>query len=792
MAAKPQKKPPSRAAGSRKKAGSRAKARVKSKARRRRSRGGRLARWALVLALAAAAGLAGYGWWLSHQLQERFAGLSWSLPSRVYSDVMFLYSGLELDRGQLLAQLSDRGYRRVAAPPGRPGQYRPVEGGAELHLEGAGRLRITTGAQGLRLRPAGGGPEPELVELQPVELGQYFGPERESRRLVRLQNLPPHLVQAVLAAEDRSFRVHPGLDPVGILRALWVNLRRGEVVQGGSTITQQLAKSYFLEPERTLARKLKEAFLALVLEATFGKDQILEMYLNEIYLGQRGSAAVAGVGEAALFYFGRPAGELSLEQAALLAGLIRAPNRLSPHRHPQRARARRDQVLAAMAEEGWISRERARKAGREPLRVADYQAYHRRAPYFLDFVFAQLARLYPPEELRRLGLAIHTTLDWGVQRAAEQALAQGLARLEKDHPRLAGADSPLQGAVVVLEPATGRVLAMVGGRSYGRSQFNRAARARRQPGSTFKPFVYLAGLEELSPAEPLSNRPRTYRVAGRAWRPQNYAPHPAGEVRMREALSHSLNLPTVDLALKVGLTQVAATARGLGLELTGRPTPAWALGAMEVTPLELARAYCPLAADGVLPRALAVGRVQGPQGEELMRRHVAKRQVTTPAKAYIISSFLRSAVEEGTARSLRRRGVRGPVAAKTGTTDGFRDAWFVGYTPGMVALVWVGFDQGGSVGASGAGAALPIWAGLAKAAPWRLAGAWPPPPPGVVELTLCRESGRPAGPACPRVFRELFLDHRRPTGSCPLHQPDRDPAGDILRGIGDALREIFR
>ncbi|MFZ5584479.1 MAG: PBP1A family penicillin-binding protein [Thermodesulfobacteriota bacterium] len=764
---------------------------AKPKARPRR----RWPFWLLALALLAGAGLGLYAWRLAVQVEDRFAGRRWSLPSRVYADSALLYPGQNQDLGAVAARLRDLGYRRVEGPPRLPGEWRQTGSGLEVHLRELVTPNRRREALPLSLAFASGRlaaivradtrQELPLLELEPQEVMQYFGPERETRSLVALKDVSPHLVHAVLAAEDADFYEHSGVSPLGVLRALWVNLSHGAVRQGGSTITQQLAKNFFLTPERTIARKAKELLIALILESKYDKDTILEIYLNEVYLGQKGSVALGGVAEASEFYFGRSPAELRPEQAALIAGLIRGPNAYNPHRRAEAAKARRDLVLMAMVRHGWLDEAEAALARRRGLELMPYRPYGRRAPYFMDYVSGQLGELYPPEALTSLGLGVYTTLDAQVQAAAEAALTQGLERLEKAHPRLWRKDDQerLQGAVLVMEPRTGHILAMVGGRDYGASQFNRAAQARRQPGSTFKPFVYLAGLEQFNPASLLSNQARTYRLGGQSWSPSNYDGESGGSFRMRAALARSLNLPTVDLAMRLGLDRVAATAQALGLKVPADPPPAMALGALEATPLELGRAYCALAAEGVLPYPLSLKAVTTEGGSVAVRRPVKNENAAEPARAWLVTSMLESVVKEGTARTLKPGF---PLAAKTGTSNDFKDAWFVGYTPEFMALVWVGFDDGDSTGLSGAAAAMPIWADLVRRAPWLGSGLDFAPPPGVVTQTVCAESGQVATGLCPHPMAEYFEEGRSPAEYCPLHRP----AGLVDRFLKD-MRDAF-
>jgi penicillin-binding protein 1B len=588
-----------------------------------------------------------------------------------------------------------------------------------------------------------------ILELEPEEVMLFFGHDRERRRLVSIDQVPQHVIYAVLAAEDSRFYQHRGLDPMGILRALYTNLRRASIRQGGSTITQQLAKNYFLTPERTFFRKLKELFMSLTMEIMYEKNEILEIYLNEIYLE-----------------------ELSLIEGATIACLIKGPNFYSPYIDKTRCKKRRDLVLYAMKDKGWISDEALEDALLSPVNAVGYESYGKKAPYFIDYLADQLTTLYSPEDLSSLGLSIYTTLDTQVQMAAEKALQKGLERLEKSNPTLIRQDpsKKLQGAIIVMQPKTGYILAMVGGRNYNLSQFNRITQARRQPGSAFKPFVYVSGLEKFTPVSILSNKPETYEVDGKVWEPQNYEPIPEEKISMRNALAKSINIGTVDLAMRVGLDHVAATANLFGFSIPANPYPSLSLGAYEVIPLNLARAYCAFAADGVLPFPLSLNEVLDENGKILEQGHTSIKRVISPAKAFIMSSMLRSVVEEGTARSLKDMGIHFPVGGKTGTTNNFKDAWFVGYTPNILALVWVGFDDGSSVHASGAGAALPIWAELMNMLPQFVSGNWFKVPPGVVKLTVCSESGQLAlKNRCPHPVEEYFLADNVPKDYCSIH-----------------------
>jgi 1A family penicillin-binding protein len=756
----------------------------------------RILKFTLPAFIILAAALGAYCLHLSSQIDKRFSGRRWSVPSRVFSDTTLLYPGQKVDRAGLEKKLERLSYRKVDHKPESKGEMHLNGSAWELFLHDlevpysrrrgfpvklvfkGSRIDSMVHLQTQRPLP--------LIELEPELLMLFFGPEREQRQLVSLKEVPPWVIHAILAAEDARFYKHRGVDPLGILRALYTDLIHLSIRQGGSTITQQLAKNYFLTPEKSLIRKFKELLLALTIEFKYDKDEILEIYLNEIYLGQMGSIAISGIGEAALFYFGKPVSQLTIDEGAVIAGLIRAPNIYSPYVDKNRSELRRNAVLQAMHQQRWISQDELNDALSRPLLPSGYENYERRAPYFVDYVAQQLSGLYPPEALTSLGLSIYTTLDTDVQAAAEKALRKGLKVLES---RGQGKNKP-EGAVLVMQPKTGYILAMVGGRDYRLSQFNRLTQSKRQPGSAFKPFVFLAGLDRLTPASLLSNQTKTYQMEGKPWRPHNYSPMADTRVTMRTALAKSINVATVDLAMKVGLDQVLKTAASFGFSTPLMPYPSLALGSFEVIPLELARAYCVFADDGMLPQPLSVKEVVDEGGNIVERRNMTVQQVTTPAKAFIINSMLRSAVEEGTGRPLRNMGIDFPLAGKTGTTSDFRDAWFVGYTPDLLALVWVGYDQGDSLPGASSEVALPIWADLANEIRDRFSGEWFKIPPGVVTAEICTESGQLAVPnGCPKTTREFFLEENAPKEPCPLHR-GANPLDRIIKSVRDFLKSF--
>ena len=753
----------------------------------------------LILILTGVA-LAIYGWHLSVQVEKRFSARRWSIPSTVYSDTTLLYPGQRMNSSLFSAKLSNLGYRRVNSVPSQKGEIRIHTQALDIFLndlktpwtERAGFLaqidfsedRIGT------IRRQDNGETIPILELEPEEIMQFFGQERERRQLISIEQVPEHQIQAVLAAEDRRFFEHHGVDWRGILRAMMTNLRHGAVRQGGSTLTQQLAKNYFLTPERTFIRKLKELILAVIIEFRYGKREILEIYLNEIYLGQKGSVAINGIGEASYFYFGKPVKRLTLSEAATIAGLIKAPNNYSPYRDMARCQSRRDTVLQAMRRWEWITQAELEDALKQPINAVGFIVADKKAPYFIDYLTEQLNTLYRPEVLASLGLSIYTTLDTQVQTAAEEALAKGLAHLESSNPELqrTAPEEKLQGAVVVMQPKTGHILALVGGRNYSVSQFNRITQARRQPGSAFKPLVYLSSLAQFTPTTLLSNDPKSYTVNGKQWDPQNFEPVTEYTVSLQDALKKSFNLATVDLAMKTGLDRIVEMTARFQFSTPIKPYPSLALGAFEVIPLELARAYCVFAAEGVQPFPLSLKGVVDENDKILEHQHLNVERIIPPPEAFIMNSMLQGVVKEGTARSLKWRGVTWPVAGKTGTTNDFRDAWFVGYTPDILALVWVGFDNGDPIKATGAAAALPIWADLMNAIPQYRSETEFNIPQGVEKILVCPVTGRPAVGGCPDPVDVYFLTAHVPDEQCPLHAKD-GIAGKIIKGVKDLIND---
>jgi penicillin-binding protein 1B len=556
---------------------------------------------------------------------------------------------------------------------------------------------------------------PRTGSGRPEFLGSLGRDSHELYRPVSIKKLPVVVKRAVLAAEDHRFDSHLGIDPIGILRAAWVNFRSLGIRQGGSTITQQLIKLRLLESRRTFVRKLQELWLALVLERFWSKDAILEAYLNEVYLGSVDGPTIRGIGAASRVYVGKDIAKLTLAEAALLAGMIRAPNRYAPDEHPLEARERRDVVLARMRDLGWASdsdyrHARAQKVRTRPAGVAAAPV----APYFADMVRREVRERFA-NLVGGVPAAITTTLDPTLQRLAERAVSRGLERLEAEHPRLRRTEpgDQLQAVLIALDPYTGEIQALVGGREYRASQFNRAVFARRHVGSAFKPFVYAAALTgsapKFSPSSVIRDAPILVKTADGLWRPRNYGDHYEGPVSVGRALAASLNAVTVRVGLEVGLAQVSKMARRLGIESPIPHGPATLLGAVEMTPLELARAYLPFANMGLRPGKASLVKTVRADGKTVFTEQSQATRVLSLLESELMRLLLEDVIQDGTGVRARALGAKGPLAGKTGTTNEGRDAWFVGYCSTLLALVWVGFDNGEPHGLTGAEAALPIW-----------------------------------------------------------------------------------
>lgn len=725
-------------------------------------------------------------------------------PSRLWGAPVTVAVGDAVDADALAAELDGLGYRRVEEV--RPKAYSvDAAGRMAIHLPNRvapdGRFgRETVSVVFAPAADDGEGVGPTVAEILDEDgeavvdaiflgaplLASYYGEEVKEIDPVELDELPEHVIYAVLAAEDRRFLMHFGVSPEGIARAAMVNAQEGEVEQGGSTITQQLVKNIWLSHERSLIRKGREAVLALLVDLGHSKRDILQAYLNQIYLGTGDGLNYHGVGAAARHVFGKDVRDLTVSEAAILAGMIRSPGNNSPVSHPEVAAQRREQVLRTMAEMGALDEAAFEAALAEPIEGVGASLVVRRAPYFADAMRDEARRRFGIDRLGDRGYHLFTSLDLDEQAAAEEAVEATLRRLP--------ARSRLQGALVTVDPRDGRVLAWVGGRDYRESQFDRVRSAKRQAGSAFKPVVLAAALAsgEVTPSSRLEDSPLTVEMAGRTWEPQNSDRSFRGRVTVRRTIEESLNVPTVRLAQAVGLGPVIETAGKLGIRSPMEEMPSIALGAFEVSPLELASVYSTFAGGGVRPDLHGIVAVADARGKPVAGDPAEGEAVLDPKVAAQVSSILRGVVVSGTGRGARGYGVAGSVAGKTGTSNEARDNWFAAYRPDRVTVVWVGHDEPQPTPLSGARAALPLWGSYARAAYPETAPAPPPLPEGLETVIVCRDSGLVPRAGCPVRIEETFVTSTAPTDRCDIHVPGwNEPEESDDSWLENALKQVF-
>lgn len=610
-------------------------------------------------------------------------------------------------------------------------------------------------------------------QLEPELLTNSTEMKGDSHKTLDYKAIPQMLVHAILAVEDRRFFEHGGLDLRGLFRAFFSNLTNRDFKQGGSTITQQLVKNTFLSPERTLRRKYAEAMIAIALEKRLSKEDIFALYCNEIYLGQRGAVSIRGVEQAAHAYFGKELKDLTLAESATIAAMIKSPGRYAPDRNAEESKRRRNLVLKMMTEDGFITNEEAEQASSLDVSIATFNEKNdSMAPYFVDQVGRNISQQLSEESLQdEGGLRIYTTIDPELQQLADAAIKRQLEKLDKKYKNK---QATPQGALVAIDPKTGNVIAMVGGRNYAESQLNRATDAMRQPGSTFKPFVYAAALERgYSPATLYRDGPTEFTYAGfEKYRPKNYGGgFSMREVTMKTALVKSLNVVTVEIAMEIGLSRVADVTRSFGLP---KPDayPSLALGTTETSPLALASAYTAFANEGVRAEPVFISKVIDGDGVEVISNKPQQAKVIKPSTAYMITDMLADAVNRGTASAARGALGKNIFAGKTGTS---RDGWFVGYTPNLVCAVWIGFDDNKQLGLTGADAALPAWIDFVKDAielrP-ELGGKSFSMPAEIVIVSIDPETGLLAGPNCPNVEKVALLRSMAPNIECYKHDEE--------------------
>jgi penicillin-binding protein 1B len=732
----------------------------------------RLLRFALLSALLVAAGFTFY---LDFRVRSEFEGRRFALPARIYARPLELHAGVKVRQSEVVDELKDAGYREVRQEAGDGWFYRS---GDELEIavrpfvfwdgpQAARRLHVQFDGNTVGSVKDADGKSLSLARLEPLPIGGIYPANNEDRVLVRLSEVPKPLIDTLIATEDRNFYTHHGFDLRGIARAAF-SFVRGNGVQGGSTLTQQLVKNFFLTPERTFARKATELVMAVLLEAHYGKEEILETYLNEIYLGQDRDRAIHGVGLAALHYFGKTVDHLSLAEGALLVGMVKGPAVYDPYRHAQRALERRNLVLRETRDRGAITMQDYASARAAPLGVnAKASIGTSPHPAFLELVHRQLRREYDEADLRSEGLRIFTTLDPRVQGAAERTLAKRLAQYDKD--KRFGTPG-LEGSVVVTDSQTGEVEALVGGRDVRYRGFNRALDAARPVGSLLKPAIYLTALSEPSRytlVTRLDDGPFVWKSKGAPdWEPANYDRKFHGEVPLRTALAQSYNVATARLGTQIGVDKVLVTIKRLGIERDLKPYAATLLGAVDLSPFEVAQMYQTIASGGFRTPLRAIREVTTQDGKPLKRYAIAVEPAFPPEPMYLITAAMQGVVREGTGAGLKNWiPADSAVAGKTGTTDEQRDAWFAGFTGDRLAVVWVGYDDNRAAHLSGAGAALPVWGELVAAlAPEPLAL---PKPEGIEQVLIDPASGLRADGGCPGATELPFVQGSAPAERAP-------------------------
>lgn len=661
--------------------------------------------------------LAGWMVYLDAVVTSRFEGRRFEVPSRVYARPLELYDGAGISAAALVRELELAGYR--SGDGRRPGTWQRNGDRFVISTRGFSfpdgkepRRRLSLVVRGDRVDSFSvmEGDSSPIVRLEPAQIGGIYPSHREDRILVKLDEVPESMIAGLMAVEDRQFYEHFGIAPLSIARAMVANIKAGRIVQGGSTLTQQLVKNFFLTREQTLLRKGNEALMSVLLELHYDKDDILETYLNEVYLGQAGTRSIHGVGLASQFFFGESLKDIDVHQIALLIGMVKGPSYYNPRRHPERARARRNLVLDEMAEAGVISGQEAREASARPLGLSAKPSYtDNRYPAYIDLVRRHLARDYREEDLQSEGLRIFTTLNPEVQQAAEKAATDTL-------PRLASGEvaEALEAAVVVTAKDTGEVLALVGGKDPRFAGFNRAVDARRPIGSLVKPFIYLTALsqpERYTLISPVQDKAFTLEFDdGRRWQPQNYDGKERGLVPLHEALSRSYNLPAVRVGLDVGIPAVQETLRAFGVTTPISDYPSMLLGSISLSPVDVAQLYQGLATSGFNTPLRTIREVTDAANEPLSRYSLKVDQVADPAAVHLVQYVMQETMQEGTGRSAYYRLPDSlTLAGKTGTTDDGRDSWFAGFSGDLLAVAWVGRDDNGPTALTGASGALPVW-----------------------------------------------------------------------------------
>jgi penicillin-binding protein 1B len=723
-----------------------------------------------------------------------------SLPTRVYADYTLLHSGVVISPDDLLEKLDRLGYREVNSVA-QSGDYASKRGEVYVytreftHPSGkyeAQPVRVTFEKNAISsISSLKDGTGIDKAALEPELLTSILADQLENRRPATLNQIPQHLQDAVIVTEDVRFWHHPGVDPFGIVRAIFRNLRAHGVSEGASTLTQQLVKNYYLTPERTLRRKLVEQFMAVILDAKYSKQEILEAYLNDIYLGRNRSISIIGVGEASHYYFGKPVSEISVAEAAMLAGIIKSPNNYSPFVRRDLAMQRRNTVLNLMLDNKKIDRGTYEKAMTTPLPKKPFREKSGLAsiPFYVDRVLQEMSRDYGVKDVKGRGLQIYTAIDLNAQDSASRILESGLASLERSSRYLRRQGNPLQGAIIMVDVPAGEIRALIGGRNYDYSQFNRATSAKRQIGSLIKPFVYATALEpslsqqNITEATLVSDtRFILKRRFAADWSPRNYEDRYHGTVTVREALEQSMNSASVRIGLASGIPAVIRTMHTLGVQTDISDNPAMLLGAVGVPPIEMADAYSTIARTGSRLPLRTIRFVTDDRGHVVSAGDAVQPVGVFPARdMYILTDMMKGVLDRGTAAGARSLGFKLTAAGKTGTTNDKRDAWFIGFTPRTLTLTWIGFDDNSPIGLSGGEGAVPIWTRFMQSQTSGQPDIDFAVPPGISFAEVDETSGGMAVPMCPPdvVINEAFKDNTQPMNPCPLHSPQAPALGMV-------------
>ncbi|HEV3199069.1 MAG TPA: PBP1A family penicillin-binding protein [Bryobacteraceae bacterium] len=716
----------------------------------------------------------------ARMIDHRLAAGAFSNTISIYTRPRTVLVGDTLTPEEVVAGLRRSGYSTSHGNPVGWYDVRPraveVFPGKDSYGGGQPAVLEFTGGKLTRILSEENHTQHESFTLEP-QLITNLSMQREKRHLVRFAEISPALVQAVISAEDKHFFHHSGFDVFRILKAAYTDVKAGRKEQGASTLTMQLARGFWLEPEKRWKRKVEELFITMHLEDKLTKQQIFEDYANQVYLGRHGTFSISGFGEAAQAYFGKDLSQVTIAEAALLAGMVQRPSYYNPIRYPERARDRRNRVLALMRSNGYLNAEQYRQALDSPIKVTSEQSESVASHYFIDLMNDELqSKLDNREQHTRY---VYTTIDPDLQQAAEDAVDIGMKAVDqqlrkKKHPDIA-ADQP-QVALIALDPHTGEIRALVGGRNYGASQLNHVL-SMRQPGSVFKPFVYAAALDTaiagggqiFTPASVLSDVPTTFAFNNASYQPGNFGHEFMGDVTLRTALAHSLNVATVQLAQQVGYAKVVAMARRAGLNRSIQATPSVALGAYETTPLEIAGAYTMFANQGMRITPTTISLARAPDGTVLYQRDSQPYPALDPRVAYLMVSMMQEVLRSGTGAAARSLGFTLPAAGKTGTSH---DGWFAGFTSELLCVVWVGFDDNRELNLEGARSALPVWTEFMKRAAkmreYHDAKTFQAPQ-GIVAVNICAESGQRAGEDCPDKRYEVFISGTQPAAECELH-----------------------